>query len=54
MLGRSFQLMGLFVLPYALWRGFSSNDPKQELTLLGFGAVLFLIGVVFGRFGSSA
>jgi hypothetical protein len=50
--GKGFQLLGLMTVGYALFHGLSTQDAKQELTLLGIGTVEFLIGVLCLR-GSS-
>ena len=45
LLGKSLQIVGLFILPIALIVGVSEpNAMYRELALLAFGAFLFLLG----------
>ena len=44
-LGRLLQICGLVTTGYALYVGLSTNDSKQEITLLGFGAFEFVLGL---------
>jgi len=45
LLGKSLQIVGLFILPIALLVGVSEpNGMYRELGLLAFGALLFLLG----------
>jgi len=48
-LGRGLQLVALVLLPYALWRGAQTSDPKTELTLMAVGGLQFLVGIAIQR-----
>lgn len=45
LIGKMLQLLGLMTVGYALFIGLQTSDSKQEVQLLGFGAVEFLIGL---------
>ena len=44
--GRGLQILGLITVGFALFVGLRTGDSKQEITLLGIGAVEFIIGLL--------
>ena len=38
------QVSGLLAMPWALWHGMAREDMGAELSLLGLGACVFLLG----------
>lgn len=43
-LGRALQIVAMVQLGYALYRGFTLDDQRGEIALLGIGAALFIAG----------
>lgn len=48
-LGKLLQLLGLVLGPWALYVGVSTQDAKEELSLLLFAVILFLVGLLIVR-----
>lgn len=44
--GRGLQVLGLLTVGFSLFIGLRTGDSKQEITLLGIGAVEFLVGLL--------
>lgn len=44
--GRGLQVLGLITVGFSLFIGLRTGDSKQEITLLGIGAVEFLVGLL--------
>jgi hypothetical protein len=49
--GKSLQAAAMAVVALALFVGFYEASMTKELTMLGIGVVIFLLGRLFERFG---
>lgn len=48
-LGKLLQVLGLLLGPWALFVGIKTNDAREELSLLLFAVILFLVGLLLVR-----
>ncbi|HVT43909.1 MAG TPA: hypothetical protein VMT00_05915 [Thermoanaerobaculia bacterium] len=48
-LGRALQLIGMAILPIALYTGLVKDDVRTEVKLLFAGAIVFFIGWLIAR-----
>lgn len=48
-LGRALQLIGMSMLPVALYVGLVQDQVRREVTLLGIGGALFALGWILAQ-----
>lgn len=49
LLGRMMQIVGMIILPIALYVGMGLNDVRSEVKLLAIGGAVYLIGWVLAK-----
>ena len=49
LLGRIMQVVGMTILPIALYVGMARNDVRSEVKLLAIGGAVYLIGWVLAK-----
>lgn len=49
LVGRTMQLVGMLILPIALYVGMVRNDVRSEVKLLAIGGAVYLIGWVLSK-----
>lgn len=49
LVGRTMQIVGMLILPIALYVGMVRNDVRSEVKLLAIGGAVYLIGWVLAK-----
>lgn len=49
LIGRTLQIIGMIILPIALYIGLAHGEVRREVGLLAVGGFVYLLGWIIGR-----